>query len=224
MVVAHGSYLVNLAADRVEKAEILRLSERTLLDELQRCALLGIEYLVLHPGSHGGIGEVRGVENVITVIDEAFAVFRGPVIPLVETTAGQGTGIGYRFGHIHDIIDGVKETEPGACFDTCHVFSAGYDLRTGRDFGRTLEEFDRVVGIDRLKVLHLNDSVGSLGSRVDRHAHIGQGEIGLDGFSFIMNDRRFIDIPKILETPKRSKGVDMDRENIEVLRKLAGNS
>ena len=222
MVLAHGSYLLNLAADPREREEISRRSAETLLDELNRCAALEIPYLIVHPGAHGGQGEHRGVENALSRINEVLRRFEGATMLLVETTAGQGTGIGHRFEHIRDIIAGAGAESVGACVDTCHIFSAGYDVRTRRQYRRTIREFDRLVGIDRLKALHLNDSRGALGSRLDRHAHIGRGEIGIRGFSHFMVDERMASIPKILETPKRTDGRDMDRENLELLRRLAG--
>ena len=139
---------------------------------------------------------------------------------LIETTAGQGTGMGYRFEHIRDIIGGVGERKIGACIDTCHIFSAGYDIRTNASFRRTMSEFDRIVGLEHVKAIHLNDSKGGLGARTDRHMHIGRGEIGLRAFSLIMRDNVFESIPKILETPKKLDGREMDRENIDLLGSL----
>jgi deoxyribonuclease-4 len=220
MVLAHGSYLLNLAADPRDREEISRRSSETLLDELNRCAALGIPYLIIHPGSHGGQGERRGVENVLSRITEVMDRFQGDTMLLVETTAGQGRGVGYRFEHIRDII--ADDERIGACMDTCHIFSAGYDIRTPRQYRRTILEFDRVVGIGRLKALHLNDSRGGLASHIDRHAHIGRGEIGMRGFSRFMGDETLASVPKILETPKRRDGIDMDRENLTILRRLAG--
>jgi deoxyribonuclease-4 len=222
MVLAHGSYLLNLAADPREREEISRRSAETLLDELNRCAALGIPYLIVHPGAHGGQGEHRGIENALSRVNEVLHRFEGDTMLLVETTAGQGTGIGYRFEHIRDLIAGAERV--GACMDTCHIFCAGYDIRTQRQYRRTIREFDRLVGIERLKALHLNDSRDALGSRIDRHAHIGRGEIGIRGFSHFMVDERLASIPKILETPKRMDGRDMDRENLELLRRLAGGN
>jgi deoxyribonuclease-4 len=217
LALAHGSYLVNLAADH---EEVSRRSTETLLDELNRCSVLGIPYLIIHPGAHRGEGEHRGIENALSRITEAMNMFPGTTILLVETTAGQGTGIGHRFEHIRDLIAGAKRV--GACMDTCHIFGAGYDIRTPRRYRRTLREFDRVVGLDHLKALHLNDSMGALGSRLDRHTHIGRGEIGIRAFSLFMKDERLVSVPKIIETPKRLEGRNMDRENLTLLRRLAG--
>ena len=222
VVLAHGSYLMNLAADPRDREEITRRSAETLLDELNRCSALGISYLIIHPGSHGGLGVHRGIENVLSCINAVMERFTGATTLLIETTSGQGTGIGYRFEHLRDIIQGVCGGMIGACMDTCHIFSAGYDIRNTRRFRRTLREFDRVLGLHQLKALHLNDSKGALGSRVDRHMHIGRGEIGTLAFSLFMRDERFASMPKILETPKRLEGRDMDRENLEFLRMLSG--
>jgi deoxyribonuclease-4 len=219
VVLSHGSYLINLAADPIRRGEIGERSEEALLDELERASRLRVPLLMVHPGSHGGRGEHRGVDTCISRINEVMGCFTGTTTLLIETTAGQGNGIGYRFEHIRDILQGVERGRVGACIDTCHIFGAGYDIRSGRAFRRTMESFDRTVGLSRLKALHLNDSVGALGSRVDRHTHIGLGEIGIRAFSLFM--REFPDVPKILETPKIEKGRSMDRANLDLLRELA---
>jgi deoxyribonuclease-4 len=193
-----------------------------MLDELNRCAALGIPLFIMHPGSHGGAGEVVGIERVVSRIEGVLDQYSGDTVLLIETTAGQGTGLGYRFEHIRDIIGGVRDRRIGACIDTCHIFSAGYDIRTRGALHRTMHEFDRIVGLQYVKALHLNDSRGALGARIDRHMHIGRGEIGLGAFSMIMRDRTFAFIPKILETPKKLDGRDMDRENLERLQSLTG--
>jgi deoxyribonuclease-4 len=191
-----------------------------MLDELNRCDALDIPFLIVHPGSHGGAGETAGVGRVISCIEKVLANFKGNTTLLVETTAGQGTGLGYRFEHIRDIVDGVRDRRIGACIDTCHIFAAGYDIRSGGAYRRTMREFDRIVGLAQVKAIHLNDSKGALGTRIDRHTHIGRGRIGLRAFSMIMRDSRFEHIPKILETPKKPEGRDMDSENIELLKSL----
>jgi deoxyribonuclease-4 len=214
---------VNLAAAEGSTKNI-KLSTETLLNELNRCRMLGIPFLIVHPGSHGGDGEVSGVERVVSRIESVLKQFDGDTVLLVETTAGQGNGIGYRFEHIRDIIGGIRDSRIGSCIDTCHIFSAGYDIRTGKSLLRTIREFNRIVGFEYVKVLHLNDSKGALGSRIDRHTHIGRGEIGVEPFSLIMRDRRFALIPKIIETPKKLEGQDMDGRNLDLLRNFAKTS
>lgn len=222
-VLAHGSYLVNLAADGESSANLVKLSTETMLDELNRCDMLGIPFLIMHPGSHGGAGEGTGIERAVSRIEGVLGQYSGDTVLLIETTAGQGTGIGYRFEHIRDIIGGVRDRRIGACIDTCHIFSAGYDIRTRRALRRTMRDFDRIVGLKYVKAIHLNDSKGALGARIDRHMHIGRGEIGVGAFSMIMRDGRFAFIPKILETPKKLDGRDMDRENLDLLRSMTGD-
>ena len=218
-VIAHDSYLINLCA--VDDA-ILKKSREAFVDELQRCELLGIPYLNFHPGSHIGKGEEEGIKLIIeslNVAHEKTKDFR--VLSVLETTAGQGSAIGYRFEHLHRIIDGVNEPERMAvCIDTCHIFAAGYDISTKYGYEKTIKEFDDVIGLERLVAFHVNDSKKPLGSRVDRHEHIGKGAIGLDGFRFLMQDERLVHIPKILETPK-SEDLEEDRMNLSLLKKLA---
>jgi deoxyribonuclease IV len=215
-VVVHSSYLINLCArDKI----ILKKSQHAFLDELQRCRLLGIPYLVFHPGSHVGQGEKEGLRIIadsLNLIHERTKGYR--VKSVVEVTAGQGSNLGYRFEQIRELIDLTdNKNRMGVCIDTCHVFAAGYDIRTEEGYEKTIGDFDDIVGLKRLKVIHLNDSKGTLGSRLDRHEHIGKGNIGDTGFRLIMNDKRFEHIPKILETPK---GEDMreDRMNLRRLR------
>lgn len=217
-VVVHDTYLINLCA--VDK-EILKKSREALKDELDRCEALGVQYLNFHPGAHMGAGEAEGIKRIAESLNVIHQHTPGyGVQSVIEATAGQGTAIGYRFEHLRKIIDLVEERERMAvCIDTCHVFAAGYDLSTERGYEETFREFDAVVGLDRLVAFHVNDSKRELGSRVDRHEHIGKGRIGTQGFSFLMNDARFGNIPKILETPK---GLEMkeDVKNMRVLRGL----
>jgi deoxyribonuclease IV len=215
-VVVHSSYLINLCArDKI----ILKKSRNAFLDELQRCRLLGIPYLVFHPGSHVGQGEKEGLRIIadsLNLIHERTKGYR--VKSVVEVTAGQGSNLGYRFEQIRELIDLTdNKNRMGVCLDTCHVFAAGYDISTEEGYEKTIRDFDDIIGLKRLKVIHLNDSKGALGSRLDRHEHIGKGNIGDTGFRLIMNDKRFEHIPKILETPK---GEDMreDRINLRRLR------
>lgn len=217
-VIAHDSYLINLCAkDRL----ILKKSREAFIDELVRCEILEINYLNFHPGSHMGMGEEDGIKLVAESINLAHEKTKGfKVKSMIETTAGQGTSIGYRFEQIRKIIDLVEDKRRLAvCVDTCHIFAAGYDIRSETSYLKTIEEFDSIIGLKYLKAFHLNDSKKGLGERVDRHEHIGKGKIGLNGFRFIMNDNRFSNIPKVLETPK---GVDMREDviNMKILKSL----
>jgi deoxyribonuclease-4 len=216
-LVVHDSYLINLASPN---DELWEKSIAAFAEELERCAALGIPYLVTHPGAHTGSGEEAGLRREAAALNRLFdAQVGGEVQVLLETTAGQGSHLGYRFEHLAKLIELVGQDERlGACVDTCHILAAGYDIRTAEACATTFAEFDRVVGIDRLKVFHLNDSRQDLGSRVDRHTHIGEGYVGLEGFRAIVNDPRFAEIPMILETPK---GDDL-AEDIENLAKLRG--
>lgn len=206
---AHDSYLINLATpDRA----LWRKSLDAFVDELERCDTLGLDFLVTHPGSPGEAGAEVGLAQMIRALN---AVKGARTKIAIETMAGQGHVIGWRFEHLRAILDGVRY-EVGVCFDTCHVFAAGYDLRERYD--EVMEEFDRVVGLARVWAFHLNDSVKGLGSRVDRHWHIGKGKLGREPFRRLMRDERFSEIPKVLETPKQG---DADRRNLKVLRTLA---
>lgn len=218
-VASHGSYLINLASPKPEAEE---KSIAALAEELRRCAILGIEYLVMHPGSHLGEGVEAGISRFTANLDRAFeesGVAREVTI-LLETTAGQGTSLGADFSELAGIIaDSAFSDQLGVCFDTCHVFAAGYDLRTPEAYEQTMAEFERLIGLERLKFFHLNDSKKELGSRVDRHEHIGNGHIGNGGFRLLINDPRFADHPMILETPK-SDDLHEDKENLQLLRSL----
>ncbi len=218
-VVAHDSYLINLGTP---KKDLLEKSRNAMLIELQRCEQLRIPYLVMHPGSHVGSGEEEGLKKVAESFNRIHSQTTGYTTQiLIETTAGQGTNLGYRFEHIATILNLVQNPERlGVCFDTCHAFAAGYELRTEEGYHKTFDTFDKIVGLDRLRVIHLNDSLKGLGSRVDRHQGIGKGEMGLDGFRFLMNDPRFESVPKILETPKGDDAIAADKENLKVLRSL----
>jgi deoxyribonuclease-4 len=220
-VVAHSAYLINPASP---DGTIRLKSAAALLDELQRCGRLGVAGLVLHPGSHMGAGEASGLARVVEALNQALDQDDAHETPiLLETTAGQGTALGYRFEHLAELIDRCDRPERlGVCLDTCHVFAAGYDVGTSDGCKRTLEEFDRVVGLKRLACIHCNDSKRELGSRVDRHEHIGQGRIGRDGFKCLINDQRLAHLPFILETPKGrdARGRDLDRINLATLRRM----
>lgn len=218
-VVAHDSYLINLAAS---SEELLKKSVEAFIDELERCEVLGIPYLNFHPGAHTGRGIEDGIKTIIESLNIAHERTKGfKVKSMLELTAGQGTTLGSRFEEMRKIIDGIEEKDRmRVCIDTAHIFAAGYDLRSEEAYEKTMSEFDAVIGLDLLSCIHMNDSKKDLGSRVDRHAHIGEGFIGLEGFRNIMNDKRLEDVPKILETPKDSKDQLEDLKNIETLLSL----
>lgn len=217
-VVSHDSYLINLCATN---PDILKKSRAAFIDELKRCEQLGIPLLNFHPGSHLGAGDDEGIKKICESLDIAHdATERYTVQSVLEATAGQGTNVGYRFEHLRAIIDGVQNPERMAvCIDTCHIFAAGYDISTEKGYEETFKLFDEIIGLDRLAAFHVNDSKKGLGSRVDRHEHIGNGAIGLTGFRLLMNDVRFASVPKILETPK-SEDLHEDVENMRVLKSL----
>lgn len=217
MVASHASYLINLATS---KEELLAKSVDALVLEFERCHQLGVPYVVLHPGSHGGDGVEAGLERFVAGMDLALERGYDDVMLLVETTAGQGTGLGASFDELAWILGKTGYPDRvGVCVDTCHIFAAGYDIRTRESYEETIGELDGKIGLEQVKFFHLNDSKKGLGSRVDRHEHIGKGMIGLDGFRYLVNDSRFAHLPMTLETPK---GEDLaeDRENLGVLRGL----
>ena len=217
-VVSHSSYLINLCA---KNPETLKKSRASLIDELSRCEILNIPYLNFHPGAHGGQGEKEGIKIIAESINIAHSETKNfQVKSMLELTAGQGTNLGYRFEHIAEIIDLVEDKNRMAvCIDTAHIFAAGYDIRTPEAYEKTMSEFVKIIGLDKLKLLHMNDSKKELGSRRDRHEHIGKGFIGLQGFANIMNDKRIGNIPKILETPKGKEQTE-DIENLKTLKSL----
>jgi deoxyribonuclease-4 len=222
--VSHDSYLINLASpdDLLWQASIALF-----IQELSRCADLGIPYLVTHPGAHMGTGEPAGFKRVANALDAAHAaVPQANVITCLEITAGQGSSLGYRLEHLATIIEQVRHPRRlGVCLDTAHLFAAGYDFR-GRRYARFRKQLDSIIGLARVKVLHLNDSKKDLGSRVDRHDHIGLGKIGKEGFIPIVRDSAFADIPKILETPKSAHpdGRSWDEVNLQTLRSMLRKS
>ena len=223
-VIAHGSYLVNLASP---DPFLFKKSIQALTREIRRCGQLRIPCVVIHPGAHGGRGEAPGLKRVVQAIDALAGATEGSDVKIVlETTAGQGTGLGSRFEHLAWILRNVSNPgRLGFCFDSCHAFAAGYDFTSPRAYEALIRCMDRTVGLCRLEVIHFNDSVKKIGSRVDRHEHIGRGEIGLEAFERLMRDRRLAHIPKILETPKSSpfekSGDPMDAKNLALLRRLA---
>ncbi len=218
-IVAHNSYLINLGSP---DEALWEKSIAALVDELERCEALDLGGLVAHPGSHVGTGEDAGLARIARGLDEAFRRTKGGRCPvLLETTAGQGTNLGYRFEHLARIRDASSNPERiGWCLDTCHVFAAGYELRTAEGVAATFDRFDEVCGIDRLGAIHLNDSLKPFESRRDRHAHIGEGEIGRDGFAALVRDPRLAGVPMVLETPK-GETMKEDARNLDLLRALA---
>ena len=202
-ILPHDSYLINLGHPEVEG---LTKSREAFLDELQRCELLGLVYLNFHPGSHLGKGpESACLSRIAESINWALDKTRS-VTAVIENTAGQGGHVGYCFEHLAEIIDGVEDrSRVGVCLDTCHSYTAGYDLKSSSGYEETIRDFDRIVGLAYLKGMHLNDCKKAMGSRVDRHERIGWGTLGVEPFRFIMKDQRMEDIPLILETPDDSK-------------------
>lgn len=217
VVCAHDNYLINLASpDRA----LFRKSCNAFVEEMKRCDLLGIPILVAHPGAHVGSGEKKGLMRITEAFNRIFdRTPDGRVTICLETTAGQGTSLGYRFEHLAEIIDKVENAERLAiCLDTCHVFVAGYPIKTKSGYRTTMKAFDDLLGLERLLVIHMNDAKRELGSRIDRHERIGKGCIGTEPFGYILNDRRLAKVPKILETPKKSPRDD--RMNLKTLRSL----
>jgi deoxyribonuclease-4 len=212
----HDCYLTNLASP---DEALYRRSVETFLLELGRVERLGLRYLVMHPGAHLDGGEEAGLSRVAAALNEIHR--RAPkckVRVLLETTAGQGSTLGYRFEHLARILSQTAEADRlGVCFDTCHVFAAGYALAPATEYRATMRAFDRTIGLARLRAFHVNDSRKPQGSRVDRHAHIGRGEMGLEPFRLLVNDRRFRNRPMILELPTED---DMDAVNLATLRSL----
>ena len=217
-VAVHTSYLINLAA---KNKDILKKSVSAFADELKRAALLGIPFVIIHPGSHGGEGVKTGLKKVVQSLDRSLELSETTeVMILLETTAGQGTNLGASFEELAFILEKSKYQEKlGVCVDTAHIFAAGYDLRTPTAYARTFDLLEKNIGLSRVRFFHLNDSRTALGSRKDRHEHIGQGQIGLAGFKLLLNDPRFQDHPMVLETPK-GKDLLEDIENLKVLNSL----
>jgi deoxyribonuclease-4 len=216
--IAHGSYLINLASP---ERTLWRKSIDAFVVELHRAAALGIAYVVTHPGAYTRSSHARGLRRIVQALNEIHAQTRAVGVRcLLETTAGQGTSIGWRFEHLAAILDAVKDPDRlGVCFDTCHVFAAGYPIRTNKQYRATMKALDEIVGLGQIKAFHLNDSRYGLGFRVDRHEHIGHGRLGLAAFRNLLHDRRFRYIPMYLETPKGQKdGVDWDVINLRTLR------
>jgi deoxyribonuclease-4 len=218
--VAHNSYLINLGSP---DDALWNKSIDAMTVEVERCQALGIDDLVAHPGAHMGRGEDEGLARVALALDEVHRRTRGTSVRIdLEATAGQGTCLGHRFEHLGAIVDRVAEPERlGICVDSCHIFAAGYSLATQAEYDETMDGLDRAVGLDRVRVWHLNDSRRERGSRVDRHAGIGRGHLGLEPFGRVVRDPRFRSIPMILETPKGTEdGVALDTIYLGLLRSM----
>jgi len=217
-VFAHAGYLINLAGPNSLKRD---RSIQALIQEIELAAALQLPFLILHPGAHLGIGETAGVEQVARGLDDALGATQHLFVQIaLETTAGQGTCIGYKLEHLADVFDKVAQLDRLAlCIDTAHIFAAGYDIRTQKGWDNVIRQVDSLFGLERLVAIHLNDSKAKLGTRVDRHAHIGQGALGKSAFKHIVNDPRFARLPGCIETPK-SKGLRADIQNLTVLRSL----
>jgi deoxyribonuclease-4 len=217
-IVTHASYLINLATTN---AEFHRKSIAAMIDELDRAERLGAHGVVLHPGAHMGAGVDAGLEQIARSLDQIHAAIPNhKVVTLLETAAGQGSCVGCSFEELGRIIDLVDDkARVGVCVDTCHIFAAGYEIRTRDGYERTIDDLEKHVGVENVGVFHINDSKKPLGSRVDRHEHIGEGMIGTEAFGFLLNDPRFARLPKLLETPKPVEH-ESDRKNLAVLRSL----
>lgn len=217
-VLTHASYLINLATT---SEEFHRKSIAALADELDRAERLGIHAVVLHPGAHMRAGEEHGIDQIARSLDQIHTLIpEHKVVTLLETSAGQGSCLGCSFEELGKMLERVDDrSRVGICVDTCHIFASGYDIRTRDGYERTIEQIEEHVGVENVGAFHLNDSKKPLGSRVDRHEHIGKGQLGLDAFGFVLNDPRFARIPKLLETPKTVE-TESDRTNIATLRSL----
>lgn len=218
VVAAHSGYLINLAT---VNPSIQQQSVESILQELERAEALELPMLVVHPGSHKEAGELVGILQVVENLRYLLKETEGYRVQIIlETTAGQGSSIGHTLEHLAEILDRIEEhPRIGICVDTGHVFQAGYDIRTKEGYDAMWREFEEMIGLKHLKLMHLNDSMKKCGSRVDRHQHIGKGEIGLEPFRWLLNDKRFAKVPMVIETPKGA-GLDEDRENLKLLRGL----
>ena len=219
-VFGHDTYLINLGSP---DEELWKRSIAVFEDELARCDALGLPFLVVHPGSHVGQGEEAGLARIAEALSLVLAKkpeYRAQIV--LEITAGQGDTLGYSFPQLAQLIELTEGGERlGICFDTCHAFVAGYEIRTPEGYEATFDELNELIGLERLKVFHLNDAKGDLGSRLDRHQHIGKGYLGVELFRMLLNDERFRGLPMVLETPKGPK-MEEDKENLRVLRSLIG--
>ncbi len=217
---SHSSYLINLASP---DDELWEKSIAAMVVELERAEQLGIQYVVMHPGSFTTSSEEAGLERIAAALDKLHkALPKAKSQVLLENTAGQGSNLGWQFEHLGKLLELVKAPQRlGVCIDTCHAFAAGYPLAERRDYLATFKKLENTVGLDKVKAFHLNDSKRELGSRVDRHEHIGEGHLGLEPFRHLLNDRRFRDVPMYLETPKGERdGEDLDAINMRTLHSL----
>lgn len=216
-IMSHDSYLINLGSNKTEN---LAKSRKAFREEIERCLALDLAFMNFHPGAATGDSEENCIERIIeSLLIMAPLVEKGSLRLLIEATAGQGSTVGHRFEHLAAIIDGVKEKLPiGVCIDTCHIFAAGYDIRDEKSWEATLGEFEKVVGLKHLYALHVNDSLNPLGSRKDRHANLGKGEIGMKCFEVIMTHPKLRSLPKYLETPN---GEIMWKDEISLLKQFA---
>ncbi|OGJ88416.1 MAG: hypothetical protein A2268_02730 [Candidatus Raymondbacteria bacterium RifOxyA12_full_50_37] len=217
-VVAHDTYLINLGSPDTEMRE---KSLHAVIDEIKRANKLKLNGIVFHPGSHMGAGDAQGIRFVVSSLNRAVDETPDCTAPiLIETTAGQGTNLGHTFEHIRDMLAGVKDKSRfGVCYDTCHTFCAGYDIRTAETYKATMEKFNSIIGLSNLKCIHMNDTDYELGSKKDRHQNIGKGVIGKAAFGFFMNDPRFQNVPKILETPGGDEWYARDLKTLKGLMK-----
>ena len=218
--ISHDSYLINLASP---DKQLWKKSIDAFVVELRRAEQLGIEYVVAHPGAFTTSSESLGLKRIVRALNEVHKQTQGCTAKcLLETTAGQGSNLGWKFEHLATILDGVRNPDLlGVCFDTCHVFAAGYAMNTEKNYKATMRALNKTVGVRQVKAFHFNDSMTKFGSHVDRHAQIGKGEMGLAPFRFLLNDRRFRRVPMYLETPKgEQNGKDLDVINLRTLRKL----
>ncbi|HVP07569.1 MAG TPA: deoxyribonuclease IV [Candidatus Acidoferrum sp.] len=215
---SHSSYLINLAS---ADPALNEKSYSSFKEEVERCNLLKIANLVIHPGSHLGTGEQVGMDRIATNLNRVFGEVKGNTVTVcLETTAGQGSNLGYTFEQIAYMMDKVEDkAHIGVCMDTCHIFAAGYPIIDPKEYKKTMKSFEDIVGLEKLKVIHMNDSKRELGSRIDRHEHIGKGQIGLEGFRNFVNDRKLAKIPMVIETPKEDD-LKEDIENLKILRSL----
>jgi len=212
-IFSHSSYLINIAS---ADPDLQQKSRQGLTDEVMRCHALGLSFAVLHPGAAGEHSPEDAMKRIAEALKHVLAETNGSKVKiLLENTAGQGSHIGYKFEHLRNIMDMVQDDRIGTCFDTCHAFASGYDIRTQQSFDNTMHEFDNVIGLKHINAIHLNDSKGDLGSRLDRHDHIGQGKIGKEAFSLMMH--KFAHIPKVIETDEAD---NMNAVNIGLLREL----
>lgn len=220
---AHDSYLINLCA--LDK-RILEMSKEAFTDELERARILKIDYLVFHPGSHLGAGEKKGMKNIAANVRKVLeAIGDGGPRVLFETTAGQGSNLGYSFEQMAFMLGEVgMDDRTGICYDTCHSYAAGYDIRTEDGYRKTIQQFDDIIGLERLFAFHFNDSKGGQGSRIDRHDSIGKGKLGKSAFANLVNDGRFERHPMVLETPGGDDGYRKDLKTLRSLIRRGGSA